>query len=144
MSHSHALSVHASVTERLGHGLLLAGAAGSCLLMYSIDPAADDSPYPVCPFLALTGVPCPGCGSLRATNRLLHGDVGAALGYNALLVLTVPMLAYIAVRSFRIASGHHVPRATMPRWAGYTVLGVVLLFWLLRVIPAEPFSALAP
>jgi hypothetical protein len=36
-------------------------------------------PYsPVCPFLLLTGAPCPLCGSTRLIGRYLHGGLGAA------------------------------------------------------------------
>lgn len=143
MSHVH-LARAASSADRIGHGLILLGAAGSCVLLYSVDPAADDSPYPLCPFRALTGLPCPGCGTLRATNRLLHADVGAALGYNALFVLMLPVLGYILVRSLAMMVGRDAPEISAPRWSGYAVLVVVLAFWLLRVLPVEPFSALAP
>ena len=39
---------------------------------------------PGCPFHALTGVPCPGCGTTRAALALARGDVSAAFGWNPL------------------------------------------------------------
>ena len=39
---------------------------------------------PGCPFHALTGVPCPGCGTTRAALALARGDVPAAFGWNPL------------------------------------------------------------
>src|SRR6266513_4699752 len=48
--------------------------------------------YPRCPLHAMTGLHCPGCGSLRAVHSLLHGDIGAALHFNALLILSLPFL----------------------------------------------------
>jgi len=39
---------------------------------------------PACPWHALTGWPCPGCGSTRAIVRLLHGNLLGALGVNPL------------------------------------------------------------
>jgi len=39
---------------------------------------------PPCPFHALTGLPCPGCGTTRAALALARGDVAAALGWNPL------------------------------------------------------------
>jgi hypothetical protein len=124
--------------------MVLLGAAGSCALLYAVDPAAEDSPYPLCPFRALTGAPCPGCGALRATNRLLHADFAAALGYNALLVLMLPVLVYVLALSFGTVIGRDLPRPSLPRWTGYAVLTAVLVFWALRNIPVEPLSALAP
>jgi hypothetical protein len=38
----------------------------------------------LCPFRALTGLPCPGCGMTRAFCSMGHGDVASAFGYNAL------------------------------------------------------------
>lgn len=55
------------------------------------DPAT--SPFPRCPFHALTGFDCPGCGSQRAIHSLLHLDVAAAWRYNALLVISLPFVA---------------------------------------------------
>jgi hypothetical protein len=39
---------------------------------------------PACPFHALTGVPCPGCGTTRAALAFFRGDVAAALAWNPL------------------------------------------------------------
>ena len=36
------------------------------------------------------GLLLPGCGGLRAVNDLTHGDVGAALSSNLLLVVAIP------------------------------------------------------
>jgi hypothetical protein len=144
MSHAHATPAPVAAADRLGRGLVLLGAVGTCTLLYAVDPAAEDSPYPLCPFRALTGIPCPGCGTLRATNRLLHGDVGAAFGYNALLILMVPVFVYILATSLAAVTGRERPRVSLPRWTGYAALVTVLAFWVLRNIPVEPFSALAP
>ena len=42
----------------------------------------DRSPN-LCPFLAVTGVPCPSCGATRAALHLLSGDLPSALAMNA-------------------------------------------------------------
>jgi hypothetical protein len=46
--------------------------------------------YPRCLFHALTGLDCPGCGSIRSVQRLLHGDFTAAFRFNPLLYSLVP------------------------------------------------------
>src|SRR5882762_6502633 len=56
--------------------------------------------YPRCLFHQTTGLLCPGCGSLRAIHQLLHGHLFAAVHLNALLVLSVPPVCWIAGRSF--------------------------------------------
>jgi len=35
-----------------------------------------------CPFIALTGLPCPGCGMTRAMDALLHGDWSRAVAFH--------------------------------------------------------------
>jgi hypothetical protein len=42
---------------------------------------------PPCPWHALTGWACPGCGTTRAVVSLLHGRVGDALAFNPLSAL---------------------------------------------------------
>jgi hypothetical protein len=44
-----------------------------------------------CPFAALTGLPCPGCGLTRAALAMLRGDLGAALSLHPLSPLVVPL-----------------------------------------------------
>ena len=66
---------------------LLAGLAALALLAVR-DPHRSGS-YGHCPFLELTGHPCPLCGGLRAFSDLIHGDLAGALRSNALAVLLV-------------------------------------------------------
>src|SRR4029077_17435474 len=69
----------------------LTAAAATALVLFFFDPAQVHI-YPVCSFHRLTGLDCPGCGSLRALHQLFHGHVGTALQLNALTVLSVPLL----------------------------------------------------
>ena len=82
--------VAASPLAPLGVG---AAALAACTTLTLVDPNQPGR-YPVCPFLAVTGRWCPGCGSLRGLNALLTGAPGAAFGFNALMVLAVPYLLY--------------------------------------------------
>ncbi len=77
--------------------------AGTLVLLHLRDPHESGS-YGVCPFLAVTGHPCPGCGGLRAVNELTHGDVVGALSSNLLAVgllalLVVAWAAWVARRA---------------------------------------------
>ena len=59
--------------------------------LYLFDP--EDSPqFLPCPFHWLTHLYCPGCGAQRAVHDLLHGRLGEALGHNAALVVSAPLL----------------------------------------------------
>ena len=60
-------------------------------VLHIVDPSEATS-FPICPFYAVTGMYCPGCGTLRCLHALLHLDLRSALDYNALTVLFVPML----------------------------------------------------
>ena len=46
-----------------------------------------------CPFFALTGLKCPGCGGQRAVIALIHGDIMSALRHNLLAVVGLPLFA---------------------------------------------------
>jgi hypothetical protein len=144
MSHAHEHGTALSIGHRASHALVLMGAASACVLLYAVDPASENDPYPVCPFRALTGLACPGCGALRATNRLLHGDFGSALGLNALYVLMLPILLYTFAGMAAEVVGKPIPRLTWPRWAGWAIVAVIAAFWVLRNLPVAPFDALAP
>ncbi|MEA3409417.1 MAG: DUF2752 domain-containing protein, partial [Candidatus Eisenbacteria bacterium] len=44
-------------------------------------PGIENGPV-VCPFRAVTGLPCPTCGLTRVAHSLMRGDVGRALAIN--------------------------------------------------------------
>lgn len=127
-----------SLAGPLGVAALAAAAVG---VVAVVDPN-EAGHYPTCPFLALTGQACPGCGSLRAVHALAHGDVGAALGLNVLTVLAVVPLVVIWVRWLvRTCSG--APRRTVaPAPLLWGLLVVVVAFGVLRNLPG--FAWLAP
>src|SRR5438067_1876306 len=75
----------------------VAGAAGAALALLFFCPPDQCTFYPHCLFQAITGWQCPGCGGLRATHRLLHGDIITAFHLNPLFVLLLPVLLLVAV-----------------------------------------------
>lgn len=52
-----------------------------------------------CPFRAVTGLKCPGCGVTRMCLALLRGDWAAAWRANPVLLLLLPLLAVLLVRA---------------------------------------------
>jgi hypothetical protein len=94
--------------------------------------------YPRCSLFTSTGLLCPGCGSLRALHALTQGNWLGALRSNALLTAGLPMLGlFWVLRGLGRGSDSNVP--TLTGWLGWAVLGVILLFGLLRNLPG-PYS----
>jgi hypothetical protein len=131
-------------TSRRRDSALFFGGLVLAVLLHVADPTATS--FPVCPFYAITGLYCPGCGTLRCLHALLHADLRSAFGFNAVTVLLTPMLV-VAWLSVGIAGigGRQPPRLwSAPRWAGRAIAVGVVLFWILRNVPVAPFSWLAP
>jgi hypothetical protein len=113
---------------------VLAGALGFVAVVASVDPNQPGH-YPTCPFLALTGYFCPGCGSLRAIHALAHADVATALERNPATVLAVAVLPLaFLLWSARLWSGR--PRSWLaPPALIWALLAVILAYWALRNVP---------
>ena len=116
--------------------------AGLFALLRFYDPHHEGS-YGFCPFLAMTGRPCPGCGGLRAVNDLTRGDFVAAASSNILVVLLVAVLAVAWVVWFvRILRGASGPMIQLGHRTGIAVIALVIVFGVVR---NTPFGAwLAP
>lgn len=98
--------------------------------------------FPVCPFRALTGFTCPGCGSTRGMHALVHGDVVAAFKFNPLFVLSLPFLVYAFVRFTNAAiQGRQLKGNQLDAKYIWTIFVVVLFFWVFRNTPFYPFPA---
>ncbi len=92
-----------------------------------------------CPFLQVTGIPCPGCGFSRAIVALLSGDWSTALTFHAfapLLLLALALLAAAVLLPDR-------PRRWLIGWiervenrTGLTAVLLVglILYWLARLL----------
>jgi hypothetical protein len=113
-------------------------------LVYTFDPSSTKY-FPLCPFKALTGLYCPGCGSLRALNKMLHTDIHAAFNLNPLMVLMLPWFFWQLLRKtilpYRSTStGFHVLHLN----EGWVMFTMIIFYWLFRNIPLYPFTLLAP
>ena len=116
---------------------LLIGAAGAAALaaLNLRDPHASGS-WGFCPFLLLTGEPCPGCGGLRAMNDLTRGDVASALSSNAAAVAFVAVMgAAWVVWVVRRSRGQDVPWIRLTRPWFIVVAVSMLAFAVLRWTP---------
>ena len=75
---------------------LLGAAAVLAAALFFLDPATHGF-YPPCLFKTIFGLPCPGCGSLRALHQLLHGNLEAAWTLNKPVVVGLPLAAVVAL-----------------------------------------------
>ncbi|HMJ91645.1 MAG TPA: DUF2752 domain-containing protein [Candidatus Acidoferrum sp.] len=107
----------------------------SAALLYRFNPI-EHGFYPRCMFRIVTGWDCPGCGGLRATHQLLHGNVRAAFDLNPLLVCVLPIAAVFVVwwmrtkeQSRSCASFLQNPKLL------WSLAAIVIAFGLLRNLP---------
>ena len=139
-----ALGGATETTPRWLHVAAIVTAPVVCAVLYLADPSGS-SLYPLCPFRAMTGLYCPGCGTLRAGNRLLHGRVDDALALNPLAVLAVPVVMYALASSFLLVIwGRALPRIALRSGWIWMLVAIVVSFGVVRNIPVHPFTLLAP
>ena len=130
--------------QSLKFSLVLGLIIVSSVFLYLFNPEISIF-YAPCPFKTLTGLYCPGCGSLRALHQLLHGNLLSALRLNPLMVLSLPILGYSFFSNLTLLiRGRPFPRILVPAIWIWLLLIIILLFWIFRNIPLKPFSFLAP
>jgi hypothetical protein len=136
--------VRASARERLfAVAFTLASLAG--LLVLRLFNPASSGLFPPCPFRALTGLNCPGCGTSRGLHQLLNGHPIVAFDLNPLMVLSLPFMAYVFVSYALVAArGRGLPKVFIPSPLIWVIFWVIISFWVLRNIPLYPFTLLAP
>ena len=136
--------VAARVAERapwLAPAAVGAAAVAGAVTVALVDPN-EAGHYPTCPFLAVTGLFCPGCGTLRAVHALTRGDLATAVDLNVLTVVLLPLLVVAWVGWLALRLGRRPAPLPVPSWLGVAVAVAVPAFWVLRNLP--PGSALAP
>lgn len=97
-----------------------------------LDP--ETTLFPKCPFYWATGLKCPGCGSQRALHQLLNLRLGAALQYNAGLILFIPILFFILIATLlrnKCPKMNAIIHSPIFAWS---LMGLLLLWWILRNI----------
>jgi hypothetical protein len=121
------------------------GVAGAAALAYvvAVDPADAAVAVP-CPFHAMTGWWCPGCGLTRATHHLLRGDVATALSYHALVPVVLGVGVWVWLAWWLPAVGRRSPPgpATLPAPAWIALASALIAFAVVRNVAL--FTPLAP
>jgi hypothetical protein len=130
--------------DRLRSPLVTAGVVGGLTIaLHFRDPHSSGS-WGECPWFALTGLYCPGCGGLRAVNDLTNGDLLGAVSSNLVFVAMIPVVVVWWLAWTRRAwSGQSNARPRTEHagaWiAAFTV--VALVFAVLRNTPAGSWLA---
>jgi hypothetical protein len=73
-------------------------------------------PWPQCPFLAITGLPCVTCGATRSTIAFLHGDFLSALRWNPLAFVALSGLIAFDLYAAIVLVGR-MPRLRTVGWS---------------------------
>jgi Protein of unknown function (DUF2752) len=102
---------------------------GGALFFRFVNPQAELS-FLHCPFLALTGLQCPGCGTMRGLHALMHGEFVRAFALNPMAMVMIPVLIFYAGRA-AIFPEAESERSPLPM---QIIAGVVIIFWVLRLI----------
>lgn len=100
-------------------------------IFYFYDPC-NYRLFPKCPFLLLTGLQCPGCGSQRAIHSLLHFDVAKAFYYNALLVFTLPLIVILLLAEYYRCSNPNFYIKIHNKIYIWWYLAIIVLWWIIR------------
>ena len=96
-----------------------------------------------CPFHAITGLHCPGCGVTRATLLLLKGHVADSLNMNPnclfaiIFLCTYPILLLLSVirrKPYLMNSYQMMDKMLKNKTCLYTLLAGELIIWLHNII----------
>ena len=117
---------------------------GLAVLFFILNPTEHEI-FPKCVFHSVTGHYCPGCGSQRAIHSLLHLNFAGVAGNNFLFLPAVLLLFYHYSFSFLNKKFRwKLPNLFYLKSTPWIILGVIILFWILRNLPFYPFNILAP
>lgn len=109
-----------------------------------LDPAEANF-IPICPCRLLTGLYCPGCGSLRAIHAITRLRIDRALAYNPMLVLFVPLFIWFFASNLATACwGPDKIKFSLPPAFAKSLLLIIMVYFVIRNIPASPFTLLQP
>lgn len=126
--------------QRLRTALAGAGLVAVSGVLAAVDPHEPGRLPAMCPMHALTGLDCPGCGGVRLIHDVLHADLRAAVHDNLLLLVLIPVLVFgWAVRRVAARRGQAKP---VPAWFGYALLGLAVVWGVVRNVPGWPLQPL--
>lgn len=110
-------------SEAIGQASLTALGLGAGILALR----AVDVSLPPCPFRAVTGVPCPGCGMTRLADAVAHGHLTTAVTADAAGVAILAAIVVLAVVYGVVAlKRRRGTPAELPGWMRAAALPIAL------------------
>ena len=109
--------------------LVLVFTSGAFHRWYGVDLIYHLPTVTLCPFHAITGYPCPGCGMTRAMVCVGQLRFGEAIAFNPFsILLTMIMIVYLCLgRTPTLLQNETLPRL---------ILFAVIIFWIHRLMNA--------
>lgn len=120
------------------HALGLA-AASAALLAAAVAIPIDAAPFSlfVCPFRALTGLPCLSCGWSHAFHFAVRGALGDALRASPFgAALALACAAHVGWTALRLAGLRWAPRAPPPRATAIALGAALVSSWIFVAVRA--------
>jgi hypothetical protein len=123
--------------------VLVGGAGLAWIATAAIAYRPEGTSLPVaCPFHALTGLDCPGCGSTRSLGALARLDPITAMDHNLLVPVALVLLTVAWVRWLRARrSGVPAPELVRGPAAIVALAAVVVAFAVVRNLEAASWLA---
>lgn len=119
---------------RRGRVIALGATIVAATLLAALEPGASPFRLRTCPFLWLTGLPCPFCGLTRAAHHLLRCDWATAWHLNPLAFPIGAAIVALGARALREAvTGRRLPPIAPPRAGWLLAIAALLLHWTLHV-----------
>jgi hypothetical protein len=112
------VEVAGPATRQLAAGFVVAAGA------WALSPV---HPQLVCPFRAVTGLPCPFCGMTRSVDAAVHGQMMASLRFQPAGIFLLVAVAWVLLRRSRAT-------IRLPAWTLFAVLAAMWL-WNLTLNP---------
>ncbi len=136
---------HLTIKLKLGLYFIFGVLAFALTYFYFMYNPSELGLFPKCPFYAITGLYCPGCGSQRAVHQFLNGQILEGLQHNFLILILALVLFYDGLL-FLLNHFIKKPLKNLLHQSRITnlILIIILTFWILRNINFYPFTILAP
>lgn len=92
--------------------------------------------YSSCPFVMITGFPCPGCGLSRAGFALLRGEFSQAWYFNPFIYGISLLVIVFLIRRYLL----HKEAKSLQKWLILLLAGMLVfyIYRMLRYFPGDP------